>query len=372
MTVKEICDQWIKYVYEQWVEDWLKDSKSCLRDSTKNMVDRMKIASSDSTRAEEAWNLLERLKRLSDGFNNDGMTNELKYKDEKPEIYMECALVAYKLGDLQESLNLLRISTGSIFSKYSPHKFIDYWLCGCIQWQLPSHLEDAVLSWERSMQIVNDIEKDKQNSNLVTAEKCRSIASVMKDAINQATLSNVPPPPPPVSGARSRSASSTSNLDAYKAKLKMIPFYGSIPAGNPTQALKYPIGNASIDTLELETDRIYKVYNIKLEKEINLNASSEYFLLKASGESMNIAKPVNIDNGDYVLLLKASTAQDWDIVAGVIVKEDETATLKRYRVEGGEKNLVFESDALDKWITMSGEDYVQGVVVAILKPSDAQ
>ncbi len=370
MAVKEICDQWIKYVYEQWVEDWLKDSKSCLRDSTKNMVERMKIASSNSTRAEEAWNLLERLKRLSDGFNSDGMTNELKYRDEKPEIYMECALVAYKLGDLQESLNLLRVSTGSIFSKYSPHKFIDYWLCGCIQWQLPSHLEDAVLSWERSMQIVNDIEKDKQNSNLVTAEKCRGIANVMKDAINQATLSNVPPPPPLVSGAKNRPVSFTSNLSAYEAKLKFLPFYGSIPAGNPARALDYPIGNAGVSILELETDCFYKVYNIKLEKEIRLNASLEYFILKAVGNSMNIAKPVNIDNGDYVLLAKTTIAQNNDIVAGVIISEDVNATLKRYCVEDGERFLVSESDTSDMRILMSREDYLQGVVVAVLKCDD--
>ncbi len=369
MTVKESCDQWMNYVYDQWVADWLKDSRSCLRDSTKNMIERMKNASFNPTRAEEAWNLLERLKRLSDGFNGDGMTNELKYKDEKSEIYMECALVAYKLGDLQESLNLLRVSTGSISSKFSPHKFIGYWLCGCIQWQLPSHLEDAVLSWERSMQIVNDIEKDRQNSNLLTAEKCRAIAAVMKDAINQATISNVPPPPP-IPGERSRSASPRSNFKAYKAKLKMLPFFGAIPAGNPARTMDYPIGSASFDTLELETDCFYEVYNIKQEKEIGLNSSSEYFLLKVSGDSMNIAKPVHIDNGDYVLLRKTNLAQNGDIVAGIIISEDETATLKRYSVEGGKKYLVFESDALVKQIPMSSEDYIQGVVVAILKPAD--
>jgi SOS-response transcriptional repressor LexA len=367
MAVKEICDQWMDYVYEQWVEEWLKDSKSCLRDSTKNMVERMKNASSDSTRAEEAWNLLERLKRLSDGFNGDGMTNELKYRDEKSEIYMECALVAYKLGDLQESLNLLRVSTGSISSKYSPHKFIDYWLCGCIQWQLPSHLEDAVLSWERSMQIVNDIEKDRQNSNLLTAEKCRDIAKVMKDAINQATLSNVPPPPPDSSAYR---RTSSTKFSAYEAKLKFIPFYGSVPAGNPMRALDYPIGNASVNKLELETDRFYKIYNIKQEKEIRLNPSLEYFILKANGDSMNLAKPVSIDNDDYVLLRKTNTAQDNDIVAGVVIREDASATLKRYRVESGNKFLVSESDKLDIQIPMTSEDYIQGVLIAVLKFSD--
>lgn len=369
MTVKEICDQWIKYVYEQWIENWLRNgSKSYLRDSTKNIVKRMKDASLEPGRAEEAWNLMERLKRLSDGFiNNDDVANEAKYKYEKPEIYMECALVAYNLGDLQEALTLLQISTG-IFSRRSLHKAVSHWLCGCIQWQVPSHSEDAVLSWERSLQTISEVEKDTSNNDFATATKCKDISIVMKEAINQATLSNVPPPPP-ISSVR-RSTSSTLNLDAYEAKLKMIPFYGSIPAGNPARALDYPIGNASIDTLELETDRFYKIYNVKQEKEIRLNTSSEYFILKANGDSMNISKPISIDNGDYVLLRKMTTAQDNDIVAGVIVREDVNATLKRYRVESGVNFLVSESDRSDIQIPMSRDDYLQGVVVAILKPRD--
>jgi hypothetical protein len=369
MIVKETCDQWIKYVYEQWIENWLRSgSEPYLRDSTRNMIKRMKDASLEHVRAEEAWNLMERLKRLSDGFvNNDDAANEAKYKYEKPEIYMECALVAYKLGDLQEALNLLQFSTGN-FSRRSSRKAVGHWLCGCIQWQMPSHSEDAVLSWERSLQIIGEVEKDTFNNDRATTEKCKGIGAEMKDAINQATLSNVPPPPP-IPGMRNRSTSSTSNLDAYKAKLKMIPFYGIIPAGNPAQALDHPIGAASVAALELETDRLYKIYNVRQEKEIRLNASLEYFMLKASGDSMNIAKPVNIEDGDYVLLLKTTIAQDNDIVAGVIIKEDANATLKRYRVESGRKILVFESDASDRWINMSGGDYIQGVVVAILKPA---
>ncbi len=368
MTVKEVCDQWIKYVYDQWIENWLRGgSKSYLRDSTRNMVKRMKEASATLGRAEEAWNLMERLKRLSDGFiSNDDVANEARYKYEKPEIYMECALVAYNLGDLQEALTLLQISTG-IFPRRSLHKAVSHWLCGCIQWQVPSHSEDAVLSWERSLQTISEVEKDTSNNDRAMTEKCKEIGAVMKEAINQATLSNVPPPPP-VFSARNKPSSSKTNLGAYKAKLKMIPFYGLIPAGNPARALDYPIGSAGVDTLELETDCFYAVHNIKQEKEIRLNTSSEYFMMKASGDSMNTAKPVNIDSGDYVLLQKTNIVIDGDIVAGVILKEDETATLKRYRVESGGKFLVFESDKSNQQIPMSGEDYVQGVVVAILKP----
>ncbi len=197
MVVKEICDQWVKYVYEQWVENWLRSgSKSYLRDSTRNMVKRMKEASTTQGRAEEARNLMERLKRLSDSLiNNDDVANEARYKYEKPEIYMECALVAYDLGDLQEALNLLQISTG-IFSRRSLHKAVSYWLCGCIQWQLPSHSEDAVLSWERSLQTISEVEQDTSRNDVATANKVREVAELMKNAIGAATRDDMPPPPP--------------------------------------------------------------------------------------------------------------------------------------------------------------------------------
>lgn len=368
MIIKEICDLWIDYAYDHWVEKWVRvDSKSCLRDSTRNIVDRMKLASSDSDRAEEAWNLLERLKRLSDGFNHDDVTNEPKYKYEKPEVYMECALVAYKLGDLQEALNLLRVSIGD-FSKRTLHKSISYWLCGCIQWQLPSHLEDAVLSWERSMQIINEVGIDKSNNDYATKKKCDEVAKVMRDAINESTRSNMPPPPP-VPGVRSKFTPSASNFSAYEAKLKFIPFYGSIPAGDPARALEYPIGSAGVSILEIENNCFYKIFNIRQEKEIRLNLNSGYFMLKADGDSMNMANPVNIDSGDYVLLAK-KMPQNNDIVAAVIVKEDVNATLKRYRIENGIEKFVSESDKSNIQIRKSKEDYIQGVVLAILKPND--
>ena len=47
----------------------------------------------------------------------------------------------------------------------------------------------------------------------------------------------------------------------------------------------------------------------------------------------------------------------------------ETATLKRYRMENGRQVLRSESDTDNYIFTMSGKDYIQGVVVVILKPA---
>ncbi len=105
MTTKENCDRWIDYVYGEWLERWIRKipANVYLRESTKNMVDRMK-SSSLSGRTEEAWNLLERLKRLSDSFYGGEENRDQTYQHERSEVYMECALSLIQMGDLQEAL----------------------------------------------------------------------------------------------------------------------------------------------------------------------------------------------------------------------------------------------------------------------------
>ncbi len=160
------------------------------------------------------------------------------------------------------------------------------------------------------------------------------------------------------------------NHSKYEAKLNIFPLFGSIPAGAPIAALGYPADSVGVDILEIE-GRSYKVFGFKMEREIRLSLNVEYFMLKARGHSMNIAKPVAIEDGDYVLLAKMK-AQHYDIVAAVIVERGDlaTATLKRYHAENGNVVLKSESDGMNMEIPMSRENYVQGVVVAVLKPVD--
>ncbi len=360
MTTKQNCDDWIKYAYKNWLEDWIRKipDNSYLRDSAKNMVDRMKKASL-SERTEEAWNLLERLKRLSDTFYGVGNDQDLNYQNERAEIYMECALVAYEMGDLQEALNLFRVST-DCFYKSDLHKAISYWFFGCVQWQLPAHSEAAVVSWERSIKIIHEASSDANKE-----VKCQEVSLSMRDAINDATCNGFPPPPPSVApNATAKPASS--NLSP--ARLKFLPYYGSIPAGNPVAMDNHP-DMVDVNSLEIE-GHSYKVFGVRNEREVRMMPSSRYFLAKADGHSMDIAKPVNIEDGDYVLLHNTQQAQNNDIIAAVVFGrgELETATLKRYHLENGRRILRSESDKEPIDLTMSGRDYIQGVVVAILKP----
>jgi len=371
MDIKKNCDDWMDYVYECWLEDLARsEHPSYLRESTKNIVERMKKAA-HFKKTEEAWNLLERLKRLNEGFDSEARIE--KYKYEKPESYMECALTAYELGDLRDAQELFRASIGDFHN--SVYKAVCHWMMGCVQWQIPSRSELAVLSWERSLQVMKDFSSENLSyaTDLSVKEiqdKCNQAIKDMSDAINKATRYGSPYPPPNVPNIPNETKGKPA---AYSARLKFnsLPYHGSIPAGDPVAALKNPDGVIDMDSLEIE-DHSYNVFNIKKEGEIQLKPSAEYFLMKVVGNSMNTAKPVKIENDDYVLLKNTRQAQNNDIVAAVVIRkgEPEVATLKRYHVDGSGHFLDSESDKELIHIEMSDGDYVQGVLIAILKPAD--
>jgi tetratricopeptide (TPR) repeat protein len=367
MDIKKNCDDWMIYVYKEWLDGLArKEHDSYLRESTKNMIERMKKAA-HLKKTEEAWNLLERLKRLNEGFDSEARIE--KYKYEKPESYMECALTAYELGDLRDALELFHIAIGHFPN--SAYKAICYWMAGCVQWQLPSRSESAVLSWERSLQVMSDFSSEKLDYVNGLAEKeikdnCKKAIKDMRGAINKATRDGYPHLPPPEStDTKNKHASS-----AYSARLKFLPYFGAIPAGDPAVVDNHP-DMVDVDSLEIEGCS-YKIYGIRKEREVRMKPSSRYFLAKADGHSMNIAQPVNIEDKDYVLLHNTQEAQNNDIVAAVVFDPTglETATLKRYKVEYGRQFLKFESDREEREIPMLERDYIQGVVVAILKPID--
>jgi SOS-response transcriptional repressor LexA len=373
MTLKENCDNcddWIEYTYQNWLKNWIRTlpKNEYLSESAQNIVDRMKEAA-ENQRTEEAWNLMERLKRMSGTFYGASDNRDLSYHDQWAEIYMECALVAYKLGDLTEASKLLHESTGNFYGNHTLQKAVVYWFLGCIQWQLPAHFEEAVVSWERSIKIIKAAASDASKE-----EKCKQVAEEMRQAINAATLKGSPEPPP----SRPSAARVTSEKKTAKpsnnyppARLKFLPYFSGIPAGGPVVVDNHR-DMIDIEALEIN-GQFYSIFGVRGEREVWMKPSSRYFLAKVTGNSMNIADPINIDNDDYVLLESTQSAGQRDIVAAVTfdVVGLETATLKRYRMENGRQVLRAESDVeeLSKIvITMSGKDYIQGVVVAILKP----
>lgn len=363
MGIKENCTQWIDLAYE-WL-GWVRTEKRqyYLRESTQNIVERLKNAAANPARAEEAWNILERLKRLAHNFNNlDDVSTVEEYMYEPSEIMIECALVAYRMEDLQEALSLFKnlIGVGG-FRVRSLHRAISYWLYGCVQWQSQSHLEEALLSWEKSLQITKEVEND-NNTDRVMATKCREIHEQMSDAIRYASINNSPPPvnqTPRPSRAKGKNRSS---------KLMIFPVYGRIPAGPAAWVPPDPDGLSEVASVTLN-DKEYKVHSLRHELTINIQSGRMYFLLGVIGDSMNKAEPAPIENGDLVLMMKQETAMNGDIIAAEIINVDATATLKRYRYKDGAHRLEPETTNPDlpTHISMNKDFHIRGIALAVLK-----
>jgi SOS-response transcriptional repressor LexA len=149
----------------------------------------------------------------------------------------------------------------------------------------------------------------------------------------------------------------------------LLPIYGQIPAGSPAWVPDKPERFSEVTSITID-DKLYNFFSLRNELTINIRNFETIFLLKVNGDSMNLAAPVHIENDDYVLMSKRDAAESGDIVAVEIVREDQTATLKRYLYKEGKHLLVPESDNpnLPSHISMTKDFFIRGIALAVLKP----
>ena len=85
---------------------------------------------------------------------------------------------------------------------------------------------------------------------------------------------------------------------------------------------------------------------------------NKYFILKAKGDSMNLA---GINDGDFVLIRQQQTANDGDLVVALI---DDEATIKKIRFQ---KNTIilwpWSSNSKHQPILVTKDFIIQGVVI---------
>nr|MBN2278017.1 transcriptional repressor LexA [candidate division Zixibacteria bacterium] len=103
--------------------------------------------------------------------------------------------------------------------------------------------------------------------------------------------------------------------------IRRVPLVGSVPAGNPIDAIENIDGEIAVDASFLP--------------------SGETFTLRVTGDSMIKA---GIFDGDLVLVKKQKTADPGDIVVAIIGEE---ATVKRYYPENGRIRLQPENDSYE-------------------------
>jgi len=119
-----------------------------------------------------------------------------------------------------------------------------------------------------------------------------------------------------------------------------LPLMGRIAAGRPIEAVEQP------ETISLG----------------DITRSRDVFVLQVKGESM---KDEHIVDGDYVLVEKASSARDGEIVVALV--ENSEATLKRLYREGASIRLQPSNAAMAPIIVPARSVQVQGRVIGVLR-----
>ena len=119
-----------------------------------------------------------------------------------------------------------------------------------------------------------------------------------------------------------------------------LPLLGRIAAGQPLEAVENPESISLAD----------------------FTRSKEVYVLQVKGESM---QDEHILDGDYVLVEKANSARDGEIVVALVGGSD--ATLKRIYVEGNKVRLQPSNAAMQPIIVPAASVQVQGKVIGVLR-----
>jgi repressor LexA len=120
----------------------------------------------------------------------------------------------------------------------------------------------------------------------------------------------------------------------------VLPLLGRIAAGRPIEAVENP------ETISLA----------------DFVRSKEVFVLEVRGESM---QDEHIMSGDYVLVEKAKTAHNGDIVVALVGGSD--ATLKRFYRDGDNIRLQPSNATMQPIVVPAASVEVQGRVIGVLR-----
>jgi repressor LexA len=118
------------------------------------------------------------------------------------------------------------------------------------------------------------------------------------------------------------------------------------------------VGSISCGALNFAEQNITDYFSLPS----SLLGSGEFFMLRASGDSMIDA---GIDDGDLVIIRRQSTANEGDIV--VALYGDDT-TLKRFYTDKANRRFILhpENERLND-IIIKGDLIIQGVAVKVIK-----
>lgn len=375
MMNDEKTAQWLNAAYTSWLFGCDYDSN--LRKPTKEIVSQMHFAIANSSFA-EAGQYMERLQSLSNRFSQNQAGSSREYSYELAETLVECSYAAYRMGEKLTALQLFDDAAKKYTGK-DHCRAATLWMLGSVQWQFPTRLDDAIISWESSYEIFCSLEKNSNRSE--NAEWYRYWTEEMRVALDKSILQEYQAPPPPeewplwgnLSKLPKSNKGEASSVNHVRQKsaidiLRTISVYTSIPAGGFSNS---PRPDTWMMVEQVLIDNIpYNVFNLNQGREVNLRYNEHYVTVKVKGDSMNKKK---IDDGDYVLLRVQQAAENGDIVAAEIdgkFPDDEQSTLKQFFRRDGKVYLEPKSsNTLHQPFIFTNENslHICGVAIAILK-----
>ena len=121
-----------------------------------------------------------------------------------------------------------------------------------------------------------------------------------------------------------------------------LPIVGRIAAGLPIEAIESGESSIYVPTV--------------------LTKGSDSFVLEIKGDSMIDA---GINDGDYAIIKKQSTANNGDIA--VALTSENEATLKRFRKRGDTIALEAANEAFETRIYSAGQISIQGILIGLIR-----
>ena len=330
-------------------------------------------ASRTANRPNEVWETIDELERLAPGMPHL----------EQGEVFTRCAVMATELENLKDSLRLLQAAENKY--KTSPHQdAVVLWMIGCIHWVNGQKVE-GVSSWQSTISLFVDrklkAQVDPKKSQWYV-DKLPQLEEYLAEAIrigqlppflSTATSTTVPP-------SETETPTQPFSFDGDSLCWVSCQISESIPAGGfgPTGFDPNPLGFLEISEVLID-DEPYQVFSVRRQSirrnVINISSQSQYKTVQVTGTSMNAARPVPIETGDYVLLQAVPNVGDNEIVVAGIFGQDERATVKRLRRRNGKIQLIpestdptnYEIDWEKEFNALDDEFRIIGVVEAIFK-----
>jgi len=362
-----------------WMEQalsWLHADDSqqeVLQKPHRQLLDMMTTAR-NANRTNEVWEVIDELERLAISMS----------PPEQGEVLIRCAVMAADLENLKDALRLLQGAENKY--KTSPHQnAVALWMIGCIQWMARQKVE-GISKWQSAISMFRDRKLNAQvdaRKSQWYADKLPELEEYLAEAIR---IGELPPFKLPAEGvaatedAEDEPPFEASFFEGDSLRWVSCQVSESVPAGGfgPTGFDPNPLGFLEISEVLIE-DEPYEVFSVHRpsirHNTVDISSQSRYHTVHITGTSMNAAKPISIDPGDYVLIVSQPAVEDNEIVVAGFLGQNERSSVKRLRRRNGRIQLMpestdpsnYELDWEKEFDELDDEFRIIGVVEAVLK-----